>query len=87
MRSYEKRCLAEGEGFEPSIRNFRMPPFQGGTINHSAILPRCTTEALWYVSMMPLLTEKWKYTQIWPDCQLAIQAILKIWDGLGADRY
>lgn len=31
--------LAEGEGFEPSIRNFRMPPFQGGTINHSAILP------------------------------------------------
>ena len=31
--------LAEGEGFEPWIRNFRMPPFQGGTINHSAILP------------------------------------------------
>lgn len=31
--------LAEGEGFEPSIRNLRMPPFQGGTINHSAILP------------------------------------------------
>ena len=32
--------LAEGEGFEPSIRNFRMPPFQGGTFNHSATLPR-----------------------------------------------
>lgn len=34
------RILAEGEGFEPSIRNFRMPPFQGGTFNHSATLPR-----------------------------------------------
>ena len=34
-----QEILAEGEGFEPSIRNFRMPPFQGGTINHSAILP------------------------------------------------
>ena len=34
--------LAEGEGFEPSIRNFRMPPFQGGTFNHSATLPRCS---------------------------------------------
>ena len=32
--------MAEGEGFEPSIRNFRMPPFQGGTFNHSATLPR-----------------------------------------------
>ena len=31
--------VAEGEGFEPSIRNLRMPPFQGGTFNHSAILP------------------------------------------------
>ena len=31
-----QEILAEGEGFEPSIRNFRMPPFQGGTINHSA---------------------------------------------------
>ena len=37
--AYEDK-LAEGEGFEPSIRNIRMPPFQGGTFNHSAILPR-----------------------------------------------
>ena len=36
-RTHEKR--QEGEGFEPSIRNFRMPPFQGGTFNHSATLP------------------------------------------------
>ncbi len=32
--------LGGREGFEPSIRNFRMPPFQGGTFNHSATLPR-----------------------------------------------
>lgn len=31
--------MAEGEGFEPSVRESRTPPFQGGTINHSAILP------------------------------------------------
>ena len=37
--NYLPSVLAEGEGFEPSIRNLRMPPFQGGTFNHSAILP------------------------------------------------
>ena len=31
--------LAEGEGFEPSIGPGPMPPFQGGTFNHSATLP------------------------------------------------
>ena len=36
---FNKLTMAEGEGFEPSIRIARMPPFQGGTFNHSAILP------------------------------------------------
>ena len=40
LRGFWVCVLAEGEGFEPSIRNFRMPPFQGGTFNHSATLPR-----------------------------------------------
>ena len=40
LRDFGVCVLAEGEGFEPSIRNFRMPPFQGGTFNHSATLPR-----------------------------------------------
>ena len=40
LRGFGVCVLAEGEGFEPSIRNFRMPPFQGGTFNHSATLPR-----------------------------------------------
>ena len=40
LRGFGVCILAEGEGFEPSIRNFRMPPFQGGTFNHSATLPR-----------------------------------------------
>ena len=33
--------MAEGEGFEPSVRitDNRTPPFQGGTFNHSATLP------------------------------------------------
>ena len=31
--------MAEGEGFEPSIGLGPMPPFQGGTFNHSATLP------------------------------------------------
>ena len=39
LRGFGVCVLAEGEGFEPSIRNFRMPPFQGGTFNHSATLP------------------------------------------------
>ena len=40
LRGFGVCVMAEGEGFEPSIRNFRMPPFQGGTFNHSATLPR-----------------------------------------------
>ena len=40
LRGFGVCVLAEGEGFEPAIRNFRMPPFQGGTFNHSATLPR-----------------------------------------------
>ena len=40
LRGFGVCVLAEEEGFEPSIRNFRMPPFQGGTFNHSATLPR-----------------------------------------------
>ena len=40
LKGFGVCVLAEGEGFEPSIRNFRMPPFQGGTFNHSATLPR-----------------------------------------------
>ena len=36
----EKRAvLAEGEGFEPSIRYNRIPDFESGAFDHSAILP------------------------------------------------
>lgn len=31
--------LAEGEGFEPSIRYNRIPDFESGAFDHSAILP------------------------------------------------
>lgn len=31
--------LAEGEGFEPSIRHNRMPDFESGAFDHSATLP------------------------------------------------
>ena len=44
LRGFGVCVLAEGEGFEPSIRNFRMPPFQGGTFNHSATLPYVLSE-------------------------------------------
>ena len=31
--------MAEGEGFEPSIRYNRIPDFESGAFDHSAILP------------------------------------------------
>ena len=31
--------MAEGEGFEPSIRYNRMPDFESGAFDHSATLP------------------------------------------------
>jgi hypothetical protein len=31
--------MAEGEGFEPSIRHNRMPDFESGAFDHSATLP------------------------------------------------
>ena len=36
----EAQCmLAEGVGFEPTIRNYRIPDFESGAFDHSAILP------------------------------------------------
>ena len=31
--------MAEGEGFEPSVRGNRTPVFKTGTFNHSVTLP------------------------------------------------
>lgn len=36
----EAQCmLAEGVGFEPTIRNYRIPDFESGAFDHSAISP------------------------------------------------
>lgn len=35
----QKSHVAEGEGFEPSIRHNRMPDFESGAFDHSATLP------------------------------------------------
>lgn len=36
----EAQCmLAEGVGFEPTIRNYRIPDFESGAFDHSATLP------------------------------------------------
>ena len=32
--------LAEREGFEPSIREYRIPDFESGAFDHSAISPK-----------------------------------------------
>lgn len=37
----EAQCmLAEGVGFEPTIRNYRIPDFESGAFDLSATLPR-----------------------------------------------
>ncbi len=33
--------LAEREGFEPSVREYRTPDFESGTFDHSATSPGC----------------------------------------------
>ena len=38
-RTLAEGVLAEGEGFEPSIRETRIPDFESGAFDHSAILP------------------------------------------------
>jgi hypothetical protein len=37
--------MAEQEGFEPSIRETRIPDFESGAFDHSAIAPRVSTAA------------------------------------------
>lgn len=47
----EAQCmLAEGVGFEPTIRNYRIPDFESGAFDLSATLPR--QERRWIVSAL-----------------------------------
>ena len=40
IEALKKVCLAEQEGFEPSIRETRIPDFESGAFDHSAIAPQ-----------------------------------------------
>ena len=40
LSRFEGLVLAEQEGFEPSIRETRIPDFESGAFDHSAIAPQ-----------------------------------------------
>ncbi len=44
-KPYKHRELAEREGFEPSIRETRIPDFESGAFDHSATFPRFSAVA------------------------------------------
>lgn len=59
--------MAEGEGFEPSIRYNRIPDFESGAFDHSAISPRGRANSIKRISIAQGL--EWALANLTPIFQ------------------